>query len=110
MILRRGKPAGGGRFARISWLVLLKIGGDALVLNPSFKKFISPQHLVDPLAVISAAGDFMGGATMPHIFHRAAQYFQTPVKHFTLYKAGSAVIVAMKNDIWRGDLLHIIDR
>ena len=86
------------------------IGMKLFLTYPSFKKFIGSQHLVDPLPVITTPGQFMCSIGMTHIFNRPAQYFQTAIQHFTLYKTGTPVIVSMKNDIRSCDILYIIDR
>jgi len=77
---------------------------------PPVKKFPGAQHLVNALPVIAAAGKFMRTAGMPHILNRSSQYFQTAVKHFTLHKAGAPIVISMKNNVGRGNILYIGNR
>ena len=77
--------------------------------NITVKKFPGPQHLVNPLAVIAAAGQLMGTSVVPYILYRPVQHFQATVKHFTLHEAGPAIIIAVKDDIRGGDVFNVGD-
>src|ERR1700722_4889562 len=74
------------------------------------KELVCPQHLIDPLPVVSAPRKLMRGPRMPDIFHRSSQYLETAIQHFSLHKTGPPVVLPMKNDQRRGNIFYIGDR
>ncbi len=71
------------------------------------EEFIGAKQLIDPLAVGTAAGDLVGGVGVANILYGASQHFQTTIDHFTLYKSCTAIIIAVKDNVRRGNILHI---
>ena len=77
-----------------------------MLLDIPPKELPGTQQLIDPLAVIAAAGDLMRCIRVAYIFNWPAKRFKAVVQHFTLHETGAAVVVAMEYDIGLS-LIHI---